>query len=69
MIQNILVAIILISLNVQAEQHRSQKAKAIFKNSHTCPLTGKDKGSCSNCIIDHIKPLACGGLDDASNMQ
>lgn len=54
---------------VQAERHRSQKAKAIFKYSHPCPSTGRVKGSCPNYIIDHIKPLACDGLDDASNMQ
>ena len=54
---------------VQAEQHRSQKAKVIFKYSHTCPSTGRNKGSCPGYIIDHIKPLACGGPDDALNMQ
>lgn len=53
----------------QAEQHRSHKAKVIFKYSHPCPSTGRNKGSCPDYIIDHIKPLACGGLDDASNMQ
>lgn len=67
----LLLALILTlsSLNASAEQHRSQKAKAIFKYSHPCPSTGRTKGSCPNYIIDHIKPLACGGLDDASNMQ
>ncbi len=52
-----------------AEYHRSQKAKVIFKYEHPCPSTGKTKGSCPNYIIDHIKPLACGGADDPSNMQ
>ena len=53
----------------QAEQHRSQKAKAIFKYSQPCPSTGRNKGSCPNYIIDHIKPLACGGADSPENMQ
>ena len=53
----------------QAENHRSQKAKSIFKYEHPCPSPARTKGSCPNYIIDHIKPLACGGLDDASNMQ
>jgi hypothetical protein len=65
----LVLALILISYNASAEQHRSQKAKAIFKYSHPCPSTGRNKGSCPNYIIDHIKPLACGGLDDANNMQ
>lgn len=56
-------------LPAQAEQHRNQKAKVIFKYSHPCPATARIKGSCPNYIIDYIKPLACGGADDASNMQ
>ena len=50
------------------EYHRSQKAKTIFKYSHPYPATGQTKGSCPD-YIDHIKPLACGGADDPSNMQ
>ena len=52
-----------------AEYHRSQKAKAIFKFSHPCPATGRNRGSCPDYIIDHIKPLACGGEDSPNNMQ
>ena len=55
--------------NANAEAHRSQKAKTIFKYTHPCPSTGRNKGSCPNYIIDHIKPLACGGPDEPSNMQ
>lgn len=69
MIKSLLLILTLASFNAQAEQHRSQKAKSIFKFNHPCPSTGRNKGSCPNYIIDHIKPLACGGLDDASNMQ
>ena len=57
------------SFNASAEYHRSQKAKTIFKYSHPCPATGRTKGSCPDYIIDHIKPLACGGADEATNMQ
>ena len=57
------------SQTLPAELHRGQKAKVIFKYSHPCPSTGRSKGSCPDYIIDHIKPLACGGADDASNMQ
>lgn len=57
------------SLNASAEFHRSQKAKTSFKYSHPCPATGRSKGTCPGFTIDHIKPLACGGLDDPANMQ
>ena len=66
-----LIAIILalISTSAIAEYRRSTKAKNLFKQSHPCPSTGKSKGSCPNYIIDHVKPLACGGADEPSNMQ
>lgn len=59
----------LVTLQANAEYYRSQKAKSIFKHHHACPSTGKTKGSCPGFIIDHVRPLACGGLDDPSNMQ
>lgn len=65
----LLLVLMLISFTAEAEQHRSQKAKNIFKTEHPCPATGRSKGSCPDYIIDHIRPLACGGADDASNMQ
>lgn len=66
----LLLAFLLInSLSAQAEYKRSYKAKSQFKQLHPCPATGRSKGSCKNYIIDHIKPLACGGADHPSNMQ
>lgn len=59
----------IVSFTVQAGQHRSYKAKADFKRLHYCPSKGMPKGSCKGYVIDHVKPLACGGSDDASNMQ
>ena len=61
--------LIFTSITANAEYHRSQKAKSIFKYEHPCPATGRANGSCPGYIIDHIKPLACGGEDEASNMQ
>jgi hypothetical protein len=52
-----------------AEYRRSAKAKSQFKQLHPCPSTGHPKGSCPGYIIDHIKPLACGGPDTPENMQ
>ena len=66
----LLIIILLLSpICLYAEQHRSQKAKAMFKFTHPCPANGRTKGSCRGYIIDHIKPLACGGADSSENMQ
>ena len=65
----IFLTLFLSSITANAEYHRSQKAKNIFKYEHPCPATGRIKGSCPGYIIDHVKPLACGGEDAASNMQ
>ena len=54
---------------LHAESNRSEKPRASFKYHNPCPATGKNKGSCPNYIIDHIKPLACGGEDSPENMQ
>lgn len=59
----------IVSVNSAAESNRSYKAKKAFKITHACPATGRYKGSCPNYIIDHIKPLACDGLDNPDNMQ
>lgn len=65
----ILLLMMLMSFTVEAGQHRSYKAKAEFKRLHYCPSTGKNSGSCNGYVIDHIKPIACGGADSPSNMQ
>jgi len=65
----ILILMLLMSFSVEAGQHRSYKAKAEFEKQHYCPSTGKPKGRCAGYVIDHIKPLACGGADSPSNMQ
>ena len=49
--------------------HRSAEAKAAFKRQQPCPSTGKSSGPCPGYVIDRVKPLACGGVDDPSNMQ
>lgn len=70
-----LLALLLVALSLtisapaEAKQQRSAKAKAEFKRLQPCPSTGSPKGACPGWIIDHIKPLACGGADAAENMQ
>ena len=65
----ILVILFLLPSISNAEFHRSQKAKVIFKFTYPCPATQRTKGSCPGYIIDHINPLACGGADTPENMQ
>jgi len=49
--------------------HRSTAARREFKREHPCPATGQPTGPCPGYIIDHIRPLACGGEDNPRNMQ
>jgi hypothetical protein len=48
---------------------RSAQARDSFKRAHPCPSTGRRSGSCPGYVIDHIRPLECGGADAPSNMQ
>jgi hypothetical protein len=57
------------TLNADAKPHRSHAAIAAFKREHPCPSNGKTRGACPGFVIDHVKPLACGGPDAPSNMQ
>ena len=55
--------------SAQAKPHRSHAAKIEFQQSHPCPATGRTTGKCRGYVIDHIRPLACGGADEPHNMQ
>ena len=63
------IVLAVLPLSVDARIKRSQSAKVEFKYQHPCPATGARKGPCKGYIIDHVKPLACGGADAPSNMQ
>jgi hypothetical protein len=58
---------------VRASSHgkikRSVAAKDAFKRQQPCPSTGNGSGACPGYVIDHVKPLECGGADAPSNMQ
>src|SRR5438046_2360518 len=49
--------------------HRSSSARYAFKQQQPCPATGESTGPCPGYVIDHIKPLGCGGQDSPDNMQ
>ena len=59
--------------SVQRDSHgrikRSRSAKAAFERHLPCPSTGMTSGRCPGYVVDHVKPLECGGADAASNMQ
>ena len=52
-----------------SHSHRSVAAKDSFKREQPCPSTGRSSGACPGYVVDHVKPLACGGADAAANMQ
>lgn len=64
-----LVLLLSLTVPVEARIKRSQSAKVEFKREHPCPATGASKGPCKGYVIDHVKPIACGGADAPSNMQ
>jgi hypothetical protein len=59
--------------SVQRDRHgkikRSSSAKAAFERESPCPSTGKTSGKCPGYVVDHVRPLECGGADAPSNMQ
>lgn len=63
------VFLLLLCAAAQCAQHRSAAALAEFKRANPCPSTGERRGKCPGYVIDHIKPLACGGADAPANMQ
>jgi len=64
----LLAALLCLPLACSAKYHRSHAAKAAFQRQVECPSTGKHRGKCPGYVIDHVKPLACGGADAPENM-
>ena len=56
-------------LSTQAAQPRSKAALRDFVAQQACPATGVHRLPCHGYVIDHVKPLACGGADEPSNLQ
>lgn len=58
------------AMTCQAGTKRSTSAKHEFMREHPCPASQPHKPySCPGYVIDHVKALACGGMDHSSNMQ
>ena len=58
-----------ISRNRHGRIRRSSAAKHSFERQHPCPSTGRTSGRCPGYVVDHVKPLECGGADSPGNMQ
>jgi hypothetical protein len=65
----ILCLLLALPLAAQAKIHRDPHARQEFKQLHPCPANGRARGACPGYVIDHVKPLACGGADRPDNMQ
>jgi hypothetical protein len=65
----LLLVLAVLSVPADARIHRNADARHHFKQLHPCPATGRPTGKCPGYVIDHVKPLACGGADAPSNMQ
>jgi hypothetical protein len=66
----VLILILLFSaITSYGKSNRSERSRVEFKQKNPCPSTQLSRGSCPGYIIDHIKPLACGGVDTSINMQ
>jgi len=65
----LIIALLLLTSIAHAREHRSHAARLAFQRTHPCPSTGRRTGSCPGYIVDHIKPIRCGGADSPRNMQ
>jgi 5-methylcytosine-specific restriction endonuclease McrA len=61
------------SSSIKRDRHgrikRSSVEKHAFKKQHPCPSTGTTSGRCPGYVVDHVRPLECGGADAQDNMQ
>jgi hypothetical protein len=65
----LVILAIALSSAAEAGTKPSQSAKVEFKQQQPCPATGASKGPCKGYVIDHVRPLSCGGADAPGNMQ
>ena len=47
----------------------STSARRAFQAQQPCPSTAGRAGPCPRYVVDHVEPLACGGIDAPENMQ
>lgn len=65
----IVIALLLLTENVQARTHRDPTAVREFRHIHPCPSTGRTTGPCPGYVVDHRVALCVGGADAPFNMR
>lgn len=58
-----------LALAAHTKTRRSTTVLRHFAQQQPCPSTGLHQLPCPGYVIDHIKPLACGGEDAPANLQ
>lgn len=48
---------------------RHAAAEQSFREDHACPANNRNDGECPGFVIGYVKALACGGADEAANLQ
>jgi hypothetical protein len=48
---------------------RHAAAVQSFREDHACPANNRNDGECPGFVIGYAKGLACGGVDEAANLQ
>jgi hypothetical protein len=48
---------------------RSATARREFERERPCPSTDRPTAACPGYVVDHVKPLKRGGLDEPGNME
>lgn len=61
--------LLLVPILAHAHIERSRLERDTFRAQYACPATGQHSGPCPGWAVDHVIPLACGGVDKPSNMQ
>jgi hypothetical protein len=55
--------------NARGDIIRRADVLVAFRKIHPCPSTGLATGACPGWALDHVVPLACGGVDAVYNLQ
>lgn len=58
-----------VARNTSGDTARSTAVIYAFRKKWRCPSTGLHLGGCEGWAIDHVVPLACGGVDAVYNLQ
>jgi hypothetical protein len=69
MLESILAIAIFTSFSAHAEPVPDPAQVRAFKRRNICPGTGNLERLCRGYVVEHVIPIACGGLDISENMR